>query len=114
MQVSHVYALLAARTHSARREFNPSWITVAKAWSKVPSSKRDSHFFATVEFEGNPALFQKVVFSFTHDGLRLNGELDGIALCTSCPQLPSSGRSPQVSRIRHSCFLRPLQVSTTK
>src|SRR5712672_2099107 len=64
MQVSHVYALLAARTHSAHREFNPSWIAVAKAWSKVPSSKRDSHFFATVEFEGNPALFQKVVFSF--------------------------------------------------
>jgi len=42
------------------RELNPSWIAVAKAWSKVPSSKRDSHFFATLEFENNQAVFQKM------------------------------------------------------
>ncbi|KAI9510904.1 hypothetical protein F5148DRAFT_1298248 [Russula earlei] len=56
----HFTALDKKRRCGPCREFNPSWVAVAKAWSKVPSSARDSHFFATLEFEENHATFQKM------------------------------------------------------
>ena len=62
MQVSCIQCFLGAQTHRAYREFNPSWIAVAKAWSKVSPSERDTHFFATLDFEDNLELFKKVIY----------------------------------------------------
>jgi oligosaccharyltransferase complex subunit gamma len=42
------------------REFNPSWLAVAKAWSKVSPSERDSHFLATVDFDDAQVVFQRM------------------------------------------------------
>jgi len=47
-----------------RREFDPSWLAVAKAWSKVPKSQRDSHFFATLDFDDGQTVFQRVIIFF--------------------------------------------------
>lgn len=49
------------RTYWVRREFNPSWVAVAKAWTKVSSSERDSHFFATLDFETSQTIFRRVI-----------------------------------------------------
>ena len=35
---------------------------MAKAWSKVSPSERDTHFFATLDFEDNLELFKKVIY----------------------------------------------------
>ncbi|KAI0006046.1 oligosaccharyl transferase subunit OST3/OST6 family [Russula compacta] len=56
----HFTALDKRRRCGPCREFNPSWVAVAKAWSKVPSSDRDSHFFATLDFENSQTIFQKM------------------------------------------------------
>ena len=53
-----------AQAHRAYREFNPSWVAVAKAWSKVSSSERDTHFFATLDFEDNLELFKKASYLY--------------------------------------------------
>ncbi|KAF7304898.1 hypothetical protein MKEN_01204100 [Mycena kentingensis (nom. inval.)] len=42
------------------KEFNPSWNAVAKAWTKVTPAERDNHFFATLDFDEGPAVFQKL------------------------------------------------------
>lgn len=63
--VSPSWRELIART----REFHPSWVSVSKAWTKVPSAERDSHFFATLEFENNHAVFQKVIRHLPMKGL---------------------------------------------
>ncbi|KII88486.1 hypothetical protein PLICRDRAFT_54324 [Plicaturopsis crispa FD-325 SS-3] len=42
------------------REFEPSFITVAKAWSTVPAAERDNHFFATLDFDDSNAVFQRL------------------------------------------------------
>ncbi|KAF8275003.1 oligosaccharyl transferase subunit OST3/OST6 family [Lactarius quietus] len=42
------------------REFEPSWLSVAKAWSKVSSSDRGSHFFATLDFDEGQTIFQRM------------------------------------------------------
>ncbi|KAI0322241.1 oligosaccharyl transferase subunit OST3/OST6 family [Amylostereum chailletii] len=42
------------------KEFEPSWAAVAKAWTTVPKPQRDQHFFAVVDFDSNPAIFQKL------------------------------------------------------
>jgi len=47
------------------RQFAPSWDAVAKAWTTVNLENRDSHFFATLDFDDAPAVFQKVQFYLT-------------------------------------------------
>lgn len=42
------------------RDFDPSFNAVAKAWTKVPAAERDSHFFATADFDNAMGVFQKV------------------------------------------------------
>jgi oligosaccharyltransferase complex subunit gamma len=42
------------------REFNPAWDTVAKAWTKAPTEHRNTHFFATIDFDNAQSVFQKV------------------------------------------------------
>jgi OST3 / OST6 family, transporter family len=61
MQVSPIRCFFMTRIHLVFREFDPSWKSVAKAWSKVSPSDRDSHFFATLDFDSAQALFQKVI-----------------------------------------------------
>ncbi|KAH6918572.1 dolichyl-diphosphooligosaccharide-protein glycotransferase [Coprinopsis sp. MPI-PUGE-AT-0042] len=41
-------------------EFDPSWNQVANAWTKVPTAQKDQHFFATLDFDGAPAIFQRL------------------------------------------------------
>ncbi|KAE9391651.1 oligosaccharyl transferase subunit OST3/OST6 family [Gymnopus androsaceus JB14] len=42
------------------KEFEPSWNAVAKAWTTVPAAQRDHHFFATLDFDDAPGVFQKL------------------------------------------------------
>ncbi|TFL07636.1 oligosaccharyl transferase subunit OST3/OST6 family [Pterulicium gracile] len=42
------------------KEFDPSWKTVAEAWSTVPAKHRDTHFFGTLDFDNAQAVFQKL------------------------------------------------------
>ena len=42
------------------REFGPSWNTVAKAWAKTSEEHRNSHFFATIDFDNAQSVFQRV------------------------------------------------------
>ncbi|KAI0928544.1 hypothetical protein AcW1_005756 [Taiwanofungus camphoratus] len=42
------------------KEFDPAFSAVAKAWSTVPAAERDSHFFATVDFDKAMTVFQKL------------------------------------------------------
>lgn len=43
------------------REFEPAFTAVAKAWANAPKDQRDKHFFATLDFDDGPAVFQKVI-----------------------------------------------------
>ncbi|KAF5358315.1 hypothetical protein D9756_001560 [Leucocoprinus leucothites] len=45
------------------REFGPAWDAVAKAWTKAPQDTRDNHFFATLDFDDGPTVFQKLGLS---------------------------------------------------
>jgi OST3 / OST6 family, transporter family len=98
MQVSCILYLFVAQSHRAHRVFNPSWVAVAKAWSKVARSERDSHFFATLDFENSPEIFKKVTHTLTCKGLWLNIRLDGRTLRPSCTELCPCSRSSQVSQ----------------
>ncbi|RXW20744.1 hypothetical protein EST38_g5110 [Candolleomyces aberdarensis] len=67
------------------KEFDPAFSTVGKAWSSVQASDRDQHFFATLDFDNAPNVFQKlslasapVVFAYP--------AADG-------PRKPASGRT---------------------
>lgn len=43
------------------KEFNPNFNAVAKAWhAKVPADKRDTHFFATLDFADGRDVFQRL------------------------------------------------------
>ncbi|EDR14302.1 oligosaccharyl transferase subunit OST3/OST6 family [Laccaria bicolor S238N-H82] len=42
------------------QQFDPSWNTVAKVWSKVSAEHRDNHFFASLDFDDGPTVFQKL------------------------------------------------------
>ncbi|KAF4615316.1 hypothetical protein D9613_003071 [Agrocybe pediades] len=42
------------------KEFNPSFEAVAKAWKSAPSDKRNEQFFATIDFDTAPSVFQKL------------------------------------------------------
>ena len=45
----------------AFRQFDPSFNAVAKAWSTVSKSERDTHFFATLDFADGQEVFRKVL-----------------------------------------------------
>jgi oligosaccharyltransferase complex subunit gamma len=67
------------------REFDPAFNAVAKAWSSVSATDRDQHFFATLDFDNAPSVFQKlslasapVVFAYP---------------ATDGPRKPASGRT---------------------
>lgn len=58
---SACFELTAAQsTYVCQREFMPAWDAVGAAWTKVASSERDTHFFATIDFENAQTVFQKV------------------------------------------------------
>ncbi|KAF5315854.1 hypothetical protein D9611_004706 [Ephemerocybe angulata] len=42
------------------REFDPAFQRVAKAWSTTRKDQREQHFFATLDFDNGPAVFQKL------------------------------------------------------
>ncbi|KAI0062272.1 dolichyl-diphosphooligosaccharide-protein glycotransferase [Artomyces pyxidatus] len=42
------------------KQFDPSWVSVAKAWSTAPKDHRDQHFFATLDFDDGTTVFQKL------------------------------------------------------
>ncbi|EJU05753.1 hypothetical protein DACRYDRAFT_62405 [Dacryopinax primogenitus] len=44
-------------------DFNPSFKSVAKAWSKVHSAERDQHFFATLDFLEGQDVFKRLGLS---------------------------------------------------
>ncbi|TFK42567.1 oligosaccharyl transferase subunit OST3/OST6 family [Crucibulum laeve] len=44
-------------------EFDPSWNMVAKSWTSVPKEQRNTHFFATLDFDDAPTVFQKLGLS---------------------------------------------------
>ena len=46
------------------REFGPAWDTVAKSWTKTPTEHRNSHFFATIDFDTAQPVFQRVSFDW--------------------------------------------------
>jgi len=48
------------RKCSPCKEFNPAWDTVAKAWTKAPTEHRNTHFFATIDFDNAQAVFQRL------------------------------------------------------
>ena len=60
VQVSITTFLSTASSYTSRRDFEPSFNAVAKAWSTVPQDHRDTHFFATAEFDETIKVFQKV------------------------------------------------------
>ncbi|CCM02365.1 uncharacterized protein FIBRA_04460 [Fibroporia radiculosa] len=53
-------ALDKKRRCSPCKDFDPSFSAVAKAWSTVPASERDSHFFATIDFDEAMPVFQQL------------------------------------------------------
>lgn len=61
-------ALDSRRKCNPCQQFDPSWNTVAKVWSKVPAEHRDNHFFATLDFDDGPTVFQKVC-TYVHSSL---------------------------------------------
>ncbi|EIM90055.1 oligosaccharyl transferase subunit OST3/OST6 family [Stereum hirsutum FP-91666 SS1] len=42
------------------KEFDPAFASVAKAWTNAPQAERDNHFFATIDFDEGPTVFQKL------------------------------------------------------
>ncbi|KAI0831399.1 oligosaccharyl transferase subunit OST3/OST6 family [Trametes gibbosa] len=56
----HFTALDPRRKCGPCKEFDPSFNAIGKAWSKVPAVHRDTHFFATVDFENAMGVFQKL------------------------------------------------------
>ncbi|KAF8238653.1 oligosaccharyl transferase subunit OST3/OST6 family [Tricholoma matsutake] len=42
------------------KEFDPSWNAVARAWATTSKQHRDTHFFATLDFDNGQTIFQKI------------------------------------------------------
>ncbi|KAF9482772.1 oligosaccharyl transferase subunit OST3/OST6 family [Pholiota conissans] len=42
------------------KEFNPAWHAVARAWHNVPAATKNEHFFAMLDFDEGPTVFQKL------------------------------------------------------
>ncbi|KDR81638.1 hypothetical protein GALMADRAFT_239708 [Galerina marginata CBS 339.88] len=45
------------------KEFNPSWGSVAKAWTGTAADQRNEHFFATLDFDDGSSVFQNLGIS---------------------------------------------------
>ncbi|KAI0362215.1 oligosaccharyl transferase subunit OST3/OST6 family [Trametes cingulata] len=71
------------------KEFDPSFNAVAKAWTKVPPAERDSHFFATVDFDDAMGVFQKL-------GLQ-SAPVVQIHPATEGPRRPANGRTTPIA-----------------
>ncbi|KAK1236532.1 oligosaccharyl transferase subunit ost3/OST6 [Marasmius sp. AFHP31] len=56
----HLTALDKRRRCTPCKEFDPSWNVVAKAWASVPQEHRYDHFFATLDFDEAPTVFQQL------------------------------------------------------
>ncbi|OBZ75117.1 Dolichyl-diphosphooligosaccharide--protein glycosyltransferase subunit 3 [Grifola frondosa] len=84
----HLTAMDPRRRSGMCREFEPSFNAVAKAWTKVPPQDRDSHFFATVDFDTGMAIFQKL-------GLQ-SAPVVQVHLATEGPR-PANGRTAPIS-----------------
>ncbi|KAL0946875.1 hypothetical protein HGRIS_013041 [Hohenbuehelia grisea] len=53
-------ALDARRRCTPCKEFDPSWVAVAKSWANAPREHKDNHFFATLDFDNAQTTFQKL------------------------------------------------------
>jgi len=53
-------AMDARRRCTPCKEFDPSFREVGRSWSAVPAEHRDSHFFATLDFDNGMTVFQKL------------------------------------------------------
>jgi len=67
------------------KEFEPSFNEIAKAWTTVPPAERDSHFFATLDFDNGMAVFQKL-------GIQ-SAPIVHIYPATEGPHKPANGRT---------------------
>jgi oligosaccharyltransferase complex subunit gamma len=65
--------------------FQPSWNAVAKSWATVPKVHRDSHFFATLDFDDAQTVFTKL-------GLQ-SAPVVYVYPATEGPRKPESGRT---------------------
>ncbi|THH33922.1 hypothetical protein EUX98_g246 [Antrodiella citrinella] len=52
-------AMDAKRRCAPCKEFDPSFKEVGRSWSTVPAEERNSHFFATLDFDNGMTVFQK-------------------------------------------------------
>ncbi|KAI8998550.1 oligosaccharyl transferase subunit OST3/OST6 family [Trametes punicea] len=84
----HFTALDPRRRCGPCKEFDPAFNAVAKAWTKVPPAERDSHFFATVDFDNAMGVFQKL-------GLQ-SAPVVHIHPATEGPRKPASGRTTPI------------------
>ncbi|KAH9901027.1 oligosaccharyl transferase subunit OST3/OST6 family [Cubamyces lactineus] len=84
----HFTALDPRRRCAPCKEFDPAFNAVAKAWTKVPVEDRDSHFFATVDFDNAMGVFQKL-------GLQ-TAPVVHIHPATEGPRRPASGRTTPI------------------
>lgn len=66
MQVSSLRHIWLRMAVTVPRDFDPSFSAVAKAWTQVPQAHRDTHFFATADFDNAMGTFQKVRPVDTH------------------------------------------------
>ncbi|KAI0797905.1 oligosaccharyl transferase subunit OST3/OST6 family [Abortiporus biennis] len=67
------------------REFDPAFQEVAKAWTTVPAEQRDSHFFATLDFDNGISVFQKL-------GVQ-SAPIVHLYPATEGPRRPANGRT---------------------
>ncbi|KAI9070391.1 oligosaccharyl transferase subunit OST3/OST6 family [Trametes sanguinea] len=84
----HFTALDPRRRCGPCKEFDPAFNAVAKAWTKVPVAERDSHFFATADFDSAMGVFQKL-------GLQ-TAPVVHIHPATEGPHRPASGRTTPI------------------
>jgi OST3 / OST6 family, transporter family len=81
------------------REFDPSWNAVARSWATAPKEHRDTHFFATLDFDSGFSVFQRVRFChiFAHE--ISNGSSEAWPHdCTCRVRLPPNRRSTSTSQ----------------
>ncbi|KAI0748221.1 oligosaccharyl transferase subunit OST3/OST6 family [Daedaleopsis nitida] len=84
----HFTALDPRRRCAPCKEFDPSFTAVAKAWSQVPAADRNTHFFATADFDNTMGTFQKL-------GMQ-SAPVVHIYLPVDGPRRPASGRNAPI------------------
>ncbi|KZS99246.1 oligosaccharyl transferase subunit OST3/OST6 family [Sistotremastrum niveocremeum HHB9708] len=90
------------------KQFEPSFKTVAKAWSKVAPKHRDNHFFATLDFANGPEVFRRLglnsaPFVYTYpaaqgDRVPANGKVDPIPFDFTVSEFDPKSFSEGISR----------------